>query len=145
MTTEGSSVIKLEMATPERGLPEMECSSVLVPGVDGFFLVLPGHAPLLSLLDIGVLEVETADGEKHPYFVNGGYVEVLGNKVVVLSQDISPGREIELNRAEEARNRATTRLKQRDGVDVARAEHALRRALARIQAQTRLSPPSGHA
>ncbi|HOE67934.1 MAG TPA: ATP synthase F1 subunit epsilon [Candidatus Hydrogenedentes bacterium] len=134
MTSENKDWIALELAAPGRPLIVRETAGVTLPGVNGLFMALPGHAALLSLLEVGVVEAHLADGKTERFFVNQGYAEVLNDKVVILSQDIAPGEEIDPQRAEEAKQRAEERLKQHGNVDVARAEYALRRALARLQA-----------
>ncbi len=133
MTPADTPLLKLEFVSPKREIAQ-DVREVTVPGVDGIFTVLPGHEPFISVLSVGVLEVRDADGNMVKYYVNGGFAEVLDDRVVILSQDVQRPEEIDLERAESARERAEERLKKREGADVLRAEYALRRALARIQA-----------
>lgn len=74
----------LEIISPEKKLFSGEVSSVTVPGSNGLFQVLNNHAPIISTLKKGAVKVETAEGEKS-FEINGGVVEVLNNKVVVLA------------------------------------------------------------
>lgn len=74
----------LEIISPEKKLFSGEASSVTVPGSSGMFQVLNNHAPIISTLKKGTVKIETAEGEKS-FEVNGGVVEVLNNKVVVLA------------------------------------------------------------
>ncbi len=74
----------LEIISPEKKLFSGEASSVTVPGSSGMFQVLTNHAPIISTLKKGTVKVETAEGEKN-FEINGGVVEVLNNKVVVLA------------------------------------------------------------
>lgn len=74
----------LEIISPEKKLFSGEASSVTVPGSSGMFQVLTNHAPIISTLKKGTVKVETAEGEKS-FEINGGVVEVLNNKVVVLA------------------------------------------------------------
>lgn len=74
----------LEIISPEKKLFSGEVSSVTVPGSNGLFQVLNNHAPIISTLKKGAVKVETAEGEKS-FEINGGVVEVLNNKIVVLA------------------------------------------------------------
>lgn len=74
----------LEIISPEKKLFSGEASSVTVPGSSGMFQVLNNHAPIISTLKKGTVKVATAEGEK-TFEINGGVVEVLNNKVVVLA------------------------------------------------------------
>lgn len=135
---ENSNMIHFELATPERLPIQLEAAEVMLPGTEGIFAVLPGHTPLLTTLMPGVLIAYGRDGSEHFYAANGGFVEVLDNRVLVLTQTAEHADEIDLARAESARDRAEQRLVQRDpSIDTARAELALHRALARIQAHSR--------
>jgi F-type H+-transporting ATPase subunit epsilon len=74
-----------ELVSPERILKSGEATEVLVPGADGDFTVLPGHAPVLSTLRPGVMDV-TLDGEKTRIYVKAGLIEVDPKRVTVLAQ-----------------------------------------------------------
>ncbi|MBL7930219.1 MAG: ATP synthase F1 subunit epsilon [Bacteroidia bacterium] len=74
----------LEIISPEKKLFSGEAGSVTVPGSNGLFQVLNNHAPIISTLKKGTVKVETAEGEKS-FEINGGVVEVLNNKVIVLA------------------------------------------------------------
>jgi F-type H+-transporting ATPase subunit epsilon len=76
--------MQVEIFTPDRELFSGEASSVHVPGADGIFQVLNNHAPIISSLVRGTVRVKTDSGEK-TFGINGGVVEVLRNKVVVLT------------------------------------------------------------
>jgi len=76
--------IELEVATPERAMVSEQVTDVQVPGEDGYLGILPGHAPLLSLLGSGVLSY-AAGGVRHSLAVQGGLVEVLAGHVRVLA------------------------------------------------------------
>ena len=77
-----------ELVTPERRLLDMRAAHVVVPGAEGDFGVLPGHAPVISLLRPGLLEIfETEPGEARKLFLKGGFVEVGPEDLVVLAED----------------------------------------------------------
>jgi len=76
----------LEIITPDKKLFEDEVKSVILPGIDGSFGILNLHAPLISVLKKGVVKVTDNSSAKHNFPINGGVVEVLHNKVVVLAE-----------------------------------------------------------
>jgi len=107
---------------------------VVIPGSQGYFGVLPGHAPLLATLGIGELTYRNGREERH-VAVAGGFAEVRNDKVIVLADAAELPGEIDRARAERARERAEQRLSGRsqDEIDYARAAAALARALIRLQ------------
>jgi F-type H+-transporting ATPase subunit epsilon len=127
--------IQLEIVAPEKTLQTATVDSVTIPGLDGDFSVLTGHTPFLSALRTGVMTIRS-NGATKRYAVNGGYTEVLDNKVIVLTQTVEAEDEIDVDRAKKARDRAERRLGGEEGsdIDMRRAELALQRALIRLQA-----------
>lgn len=83
---------KLEcmIATPEGTVFEGEVSAVVVPAADGELGILPRHAPLVAALGCGELRIVAASGEKKRYFLSGGFVQVLGERVTVLATEAEP-------------------------------------------------------
>ena len=77
----------LEIITPDKKVFEGEVTSVSVPGADGKFQMLNNHAPIISTLGKGKVKVKTAK-ETLEFNVNGGVVEMLKNKVVVLAESV---------------------------------------------------------
>lgn len=130
--------LTLEIATPTRLVVGETVDEVVVPGVEGYFGVLPGHAPFLTTLGIGPLTYRSGRDERQ-LAVAGGFAEVRNDKVIVLADAAELPEEIDRARAERARARAERRLGSRgqDEVDYTRAAVALARALARLQVATR--------
>jgi F-type H+-transporting ATPase subunit epsilon len=127
------SRIQLEIVTPERVVFGGEVEEVVLPGRLGEFGVLPGHTFFLSELRIGAAHFRR-DGQVHWYALNQGIAEVTPQKVIVLVKTAESKDEIDVARAEAARQRAEKRLRERpEGLDVLRAEAALQRALARLK------------
>lgn len=125
--------ISLEVLTPERLVVRDSVDEVIIPGLDGELGVLPNHTPLISQLKTGVLSYK-AGNERHQLHVSGGFVEVLPDRISVLSDVAERSDEIDLERAQRARERAEKRLSsQGDDIDFRRAELKLQRALIRIQ------------
>ncbi len=76
----------LEIITPDKKLYEDEVKSLVLPGIDGSLGILDKHAPLISALKKGQIEVTDKASAKHNFPINGGVVEVLNNKVIVLAE-----------------------------------------------------------
>ena len=131
-----------QVITPDRTAFSAEVYSVILPGTVGQFGVLPGHAPFFSILKIGAMRVIHEHlGKTEWLTVSGGFAEVRGNEVVVLTQSSERAEEIDVNRAEAARKRAEERIAARAAeVDNARAEAALARAINRLAVAERREP-----
>lgn len=133
--------LRLELATPTRLVVSEEADEVVVPGIDGYFGVLPGHASLLALLGVG--EVTYRAGRTERYLaVSGGFAEVGPDRVTILAETAERPEEIDPARARAARERAEGRLAARGGdeVDYPRALSALTRAQVRLQVAGRRAP-----
>jgi F-type H+-transporting ATPase subunit epsilon len=126
--------IALEIVTPDRRVVQEAVDEVQVPGSQGYIGVLPGHAPLMTELGIGM--VSYRKGVSWSYLTAiGGFAEVLADRVILLAEGAERAEEIDLERAREAMARAKGRLaKMQDPeVDWLRAQTALQRALVRVQ------------
>lgn len=128
--------LTLELATPTRLVVAAEADEVVVPGSQGYFGVLPGHAPLLATLGIGEVTYRVGREEYH-VAVAGGFAEVRNDKVIILADVAEGPADIDRARAERARDRAEARLAGRgaseEEIDYTRAMCALARALTRLQ------------
>ncbi|HEY7138614.1 MAG TPA: F0F1 ATP synthase subunit epsilon [Methylomirabilota bacterium] len=130
--------LRLEVATPTRLVVSGEADEVVIPGSEGSFGVLPGHAPLLSLVGVGEMMYRTGRQEHH-LAVSGGFAEVGPDHVTLLAESAERPEEIDPARARAALERAEQRLRTHAGeeVDVPRALTALARAQGRIQTAAR--------
>jgi F-type H+-transporting ATPase subunit epsilon len=125
---------QLEIVTPERVVFQSEALGVSAPGTLGNFQVLHNHAPLLSTLEIGALQVKVPQGKDSVYAVSGGFLEVKNNTVVVLVETAEEADQIDTNRAKAAEERAVKRLQEKyETVDHERAKLALLRATNRLR------------
>ncbi len=127
--------LTLEIATPMRLVVAETVDEVVAPGIEGYFGVLPGHAPFLTTLGIGEVTYRVGQDE-HYLALAGGFAEVRNDKVIVLADTAERPEEIDRGRAERARERAERRLSAataEETVDYTRAAAALARALARLQ------------
>jgi F-type H+-transporting ATPase subunit epsilon len=127
------STIDLTIVTPERSVVHEQVDELQIPGAEGYLGILPGHAPLFSELKVG--EVGYRKGETWFFLsVAWGFVEVQSNQVRILAETAERAHEIDLERANRAKQRAEERIsKGGDDVDYRRALVALERALVRIQ------------
>jgi F-type H+-transporting ATPase subunit epsilon len=126
--------LRLEVATPTRLVVSGEADEVVVPGTEGAFGVLPGHAPFLSLVGTG--EVMYRSGREERYLaVSGGFAEVGPTRVTILTETAERPEEIDVPRARAAVERAEQRLRAAavEETDVDRALAAFARARARLQ------------
>jgi F-type H+-transporting ATPase subunit epsilon len=125
--------IKLDIVTAERIVYSEEVDAVIAPGVEGQLGILPHHAPLMTMLQAGEL-VTRKGGEEEIIAISGGFLEVRPDRVIVLADQAERAEEIDMSRAEAAKQRAEERLRDRKmtGLDETRAEAALRRAITRI-------------
>ncbi len=123
-----ADAFQLEIVTPTKLLVKELAEEAQIPGASGFLGILPGHAPLLTELAVGVITYR-AGGSAHSLSVAWGFAEVLPDKVTILAEAAERPQEIDVERAEKAKSRAEQRLKSNDPqVDYTRAEDALQRA-----------------
>jgi F-type H+-transporting ATPase subunit epsilon len=129
--------LTLEIVTPERPLIREQVDEVIVPAADGSLGVLPGHTPLLARLDIGQLSYRKGQ-ETFYLLVAFGFAEILPDRVTILAQTAEKAGEIDLKRAETARDRAQERLARPTmEMDFERARIAMVKALVRLQVASR--------
>jgi len=132
--------ILLEVVTPEKSLIKDDAKEVTAPGEEGEFGVLPGHTPFMTVLKPGEIKYGGKEGSYKYLAVNDGFAEVMPDRVNILVESAERAEEIDIQRAEAARDRAEQRIKNADKeeIDFARAEAALRRALTRLQVATKV-------
>ncbi len=124
----------LEVVTPARQVVNEAVSEAQIPVLGGYIGVLPGHTPLLAMMGIGELTYHV--GNRVLFCTAfGGFVEVLADRVIVLADSAERAEEINVVRAEAARDRAQKRLATPNdpNIDWKRAEESLKRAQVRLQ------------
>ena len=128
--------IRLEVVTAKGAVVSEDVDIVNAPGYGGDFGVLANHAPFLSTIKIGTLTYEQGR-KRETLMISGGFCEVSNNKITFLVESAEFGSEIDVDRAMRAKERAEKRLAQAAQHDEqfnrARAEAALKRAMARIK------------
>jgi F-type H+-transporting ATPase subunit epsilon len=125
--------IQLVVVTPVNKLLSEAVTEVQLPGADGYLGVLPGHAPLITELGIGELTYKTANGQTGLLAIIRGFAEVLPERVSVLAETAERPEDIDVNRAQQALQRAQERIAKGGDIDWDRASASLQRALVRIQ------------
>ena len=128
---------QLEIVTPAKQLvKDVAAEEAQIPGLDGYLGILPGHAPLITELKVGVITYKV-NGVTEKLAVAWGFAEVLPDKVTILAETAELPQEIDIARAEKAKARAEERLMSNSpDVDYDRAEDALERAETRIKVAT---------
>ena len=129
--------LTLEVVTPDRSVVTDRVDEVEIPGAEGYFGVLPGHTPLLAMLQVGELWFRKGP-EKVYLSIAFGFAEVLPDRVTILAQLAEKADEIDIARAEAARRRADERItKPAPEMDYERARIAMMKALIRLQVASR--------
>lgn len=130
--------LRVDIVTAERRVfSDDSVERITVPGVVGELTILPRHAPFMTIIEPGVLRMVKKD-EEIEMAISGGFLEVRRDRVSILADSAEHVEEIDLARAEEARRLAREHLEMAEpGVDLAAAEAALRRSLARVRAVER--------
>jgi F-type H+-transporting ATPase subunit epsilon len=134
--------IHLEIVTAERVVMSDDVDQINAPTRDGRIGILPRHMPLLTILEVGQLDI-IKGGTTTSLAVSGGFMEVLPSRVTILADTAERADEIDEARAEAARRHAEERIAQRQSdQEMALAEAELRRALIRLRvAQLRRNRP----
>jgi len=134
-----AGTLTLRVITPDRIALDTQVQSVRLPAVGGGLGILPRHAPMVAALDTGLLHYRN-EGKEQLLFVSGGFAEVRGDTLRVVTEAGEKREEIDEARAKEAEQRARARIagtqvaEGGEPVDLERAEAALRRALWRLRA-----------
>ena len=128
---------QLQIVSADRSLVNETVDEAVIPGADGYFGVLPGHTPLLALLGAG--ELWYRQGQEKTYVaIAFGFAEVQPENVTILAEIAEKAEEIDIARAEAAKQRAEQRLAQSAiDMDAERARIALMKSLIRLQVSTR--------
>ena len=132
-----SSTLKLEIVTPAGTAFSEDVEMVTLPGVEGEMGILPQHVPLMTQMVPGEMIVRQ-NGQDHFLAVGEGLIEITGDHVAILTDLALPAEKIDEAAAEEARQRAQARLRERlSDEEVASVNAALARSLAEIRVKRR--------
>lgn len=137
MNDVAGKTIRLEIVTPTRKVYSGDVDMVIFPSIGGKLGILPGHIPYATILVPGVTRIRK-DGNLFKVALSNGFLHVRPDRISVLAETAETQDEIDVERAEQARQRAQERLSLASqgtfDIDYARAEAALKRALARLEA-----------
>jgi F-type H+-transporting ATPase subunit epsilon len=132
--------VTVEVVTPTQMVVRDEVEEVIAPGAEGYFGVLGGHLPFMSTLKSGELAYRK-NGTWRYLAISWGYAEVLPQTVIILAEAAEKAEEIDVARAQQARDRAVERMARwgDESIDVLRAQVSLARALTRIEVAEKTS------
>ena len=128
----------INIATPQGSLFSGEVTTCTATGLNGKFQVLNNHAPMLSIIDVGELNIEYPDGKREYIATSNGFLEINKNQLSIIVESAEWAKKIDLDRAKSAKERAEKRLVQKDNIDIARASASLVRALNRISVASKI-------
>lgn len=137
-----ADTLQVEIVTPEHLVVNDQATELTIPGKQGYLGILPGHAPLITELSVGEISYRNASGQMKFLHVAWGFAEVLPSKVTILAEVAEKAEDIDVGRAERARQEAEAALKAAAGKDesaYAKAEGDLARASARIAVSKKLN------
>jgi F-type H+-transporting ATPase subunit epsilon len=133
-----AATFRLQVVTQEGVKIDQQVESLQAPGVEGYFGVRRGHAPMVAELGIGRLVVREPGKAPQVYACSGGICEITDKGVIILADAVESGAEIDVERARAAEQRARERLQRRyPDIDAARAQVALARAINRLKVAQR--------
>jgi len=130
-----------DIVTQERTVFSEQVDYVSLPGTEGVMGILPNHAPMLTALSFGEVMVRRS-GDEQFFAIGGGFAEVQPNHVIILADSAEQADEIDLDRAQQARQKAEQAMKRgvsEDSARYAQIDAALRRAQIRIDVSRRRS------
>lgn len=134
MVEAASDKVAFELVSPERVLASVAADMVVVPGEEGDFGVLANHAPLLSLVRPGIIEVYDGNTVSNRIFVEGGFAEVNPKGLIVLAEAATPLAELSIDRARELlRNAEDDLTDTREATDAQRERLEKAIAIARLR------------
>src|SRR4030067_3418176 len=124
----------LDVVTLKKVVFSEPIESVIAPGTAGHFGIIAGHTPFVSSLQTGITKITKANGEKFNLSTSGGFLMTDGKKVILLAESAGGPEEIDVNRAQRAKERAEKRLAGKNpDTDIDRARTALLRAINRLK------------
>ena len=130
----GEEGFTLDIVTLKKVAFSEEIKSVNAPGTEGYFSILVNHTPFVSSLKAGIIKVTRENEETSTFSMSGGFLMTDGKKVILLADAVERPEEVDVARAQAAKERAETRIAERTpDVDIDRARLALLRALNRLK------------
>lgn len=125
--------IEFTIFTPEKNIKIGEVKEVVTKSIDGEIAIFPNHIKMITYLKPTITKYIDLNGNKHNVFTSSGVLRIEDNKLYIICDASEKPEDIDIKRAENAKNRAEKRLADKKDIDVKRAELALFRAIARIK------------
>lgn len=133
-----AGLMNLSIVSPDQTVVNEEVRSVIAPGSEGYMGIQPGHIPVITALQNGVLEFRSASDQKEYVAIGGGFMEVSENQIIVLADDAHRASEIDLAEAEKDLDRALRALRgEPSDMTSEQATQEVGRSMARIKAARR--------
>ena len=130
-----NSVYSLRIIAADRVFYEGPCLSLIVPAFDGEKEVLAHHESMVIAITDGEMRYKTEDNVWHKGVVGRGFVQIANNRVLLLTESAEKPEEIDIRRAEEAKERALEQLRQKQSIqEYYHSSASLARAMARLKA-----------
>jgi F-type H+-transporting ATPase subunit epsilon len=130
----------LSVVAPDRTVFEDRITSLIAPGVEGYFGIFSSHEPLIAALQAGVVECRYERGDLVTIAVSGGFLEVSDNKVIILADDAVRAAEVDVAAAEKELEEARKALRgESSAILPSQADAVIRKAMARIRAARKAS------
>ncbi|MBQ8350085.1 MAG: ATP synthase F1 subunit epsilon [Ruminococcus sp.] len=123
----------LEIIATDRIFFQGECEHLVIRAIDGLIGIMAGHEPLVTSLPTGEMKY-MVDGEWHYAAISGGFIQVMPDSAVILADSCELPEEIDIKRAEEAKERAAEMLRQKQSIkEYYQTQAALNRAINRLK------------
>lgn len=130
-----ANTIQLAVVAPDRSVVEEPATSVIAPGLEGYFGVMAGHVPLVAALRPGLVEYQDTNNQRNFVAIGGGFAEVTPERVTILAESAHRATEIDIAEAEEALEMARKALRGEESTMTAeQATLEMERAMTRIKA-----------
>ena len=131
------ATLELEVVTPERRVLLETVDEVILPGEEGYLGVLPGHAPLLTSLETGIVAYKQG-GQFHYLAASGGFVEIAKNRVNILAETSERAEEIDSDRAQRSKDHAEKAMDSATGDELEELRIRLIRAVAHLDVKSKI-------
>ena len=128
-----SGIFHLEIIATDRVFYQGDCQHLVITAVDGLLGILPGHEPMVTTLPTGELKYMVNDSWKYAA-ISGGFIQVMPDSSIILADSCELPEEIDIKRAEEAKERAEEMLRQKQSImEYYRTQASLNRAINRLK------------
>lgn len=127
------SELRLKIVTPDKFFYDGDIKSIIARGLEGDFMIMKNHTPFVTVIQISEMKITDLNGKSRMAAIANGYLTVKNNEVIIMSNACEWADEIDVERAQRAKERAERRIKSESKEDVLKAEIALKRAINRLE------------